>query len=81
MFKYNSILSASFVSVFFLPSKAFLGVGITKIENEASPIDSVLTGLSFAFRQNVGGPVQTVKYDVSTFGQRWSRGRSALSTG
>ena len=69
------------MSVFFLPNKAFLGIGITKIENEASPIDSVLTGLSFAFRQNAGGPIQTVEYDVFTSEQRWSRGRSALSTG
>ena len=89
MCKHNSILAASFVSVFFLPSKAFLGVGITKIENEASPTDSVLTGVSFsvltgvsfAFRQNAGGPVQAVEYDVSISEQRWSRGRSALSTG
>lgn len=40
--------------------------GITRTANEVSPTDSVLTGLSFTFRQNAGGPMQTVEYDVST---------------
>lgn len=42
--------------------------GITKAANDASPTDSVLTGLSFQYKDSAGGTTQTVEYDVSAAG-------------
>ncbi|MCS3696823.1 hypothetical protein [Salinibacter ruber] len=39
--------------------------GLSRTKNEVSPTDSVLTGLSFQYKENAGGAAQTVQYDVS----------------
>jgi len=39
--------------------------GLSRVENKASPTDSVLTSLSFQYKDSAGGVVQTVEYNVS----------------
>jgi len=46
------------------PSDTVFG-GITRVSDEGSPTDSVLTSLSFQYKDSAGGTVRTVKYDVS----------------
>jgi len=38
---------------------------LDRTEEDASPTDSVLTGLSFQYKDSTGGAPQTVEYDVS----------------
>jgi len=40
--------------------------GIGRTSDDASPTDSVLTGLSFQYKDSAGGAVRTVEYAVTT---------------
>jgi hypothetical protein len=39
---------------------------INKVDNSASPTDEVLTSLTFQYRENKGGSLHTVQYEVSS---------------
>lgn len=49
--------------------------GLNSVAEDASPTDSVLTDLSFVYRDSPSGALQTVEYDVSTAGTEMVAGQ------